>query len=66
MYLRRPYFSVHRPGGHVPSFDGLSTIQNADEILVIQDGEIIERGHHQDLIGKKGTYNKLYELQAFN
>jgi len=44
----------------------LSTIKNADEILVIQDGAIIERGNHQDLIAIKGTYNKLYELQAFN
>ena len=44
----------------------LSTIKNADEIIVIQEGTIIERGTHNDLIAKKGTYNKLFELQAFN
>ena len=43
----------------------LSTIQHADEILVIHDGEIIERGNHDDLIEKNGTYKKLYDLQAF-
>lgn len=42
----------------------LSTIKNADEICVIQDGEIIERGRHRDLIAKKGHYFILHKLQA--
>jgi len=43
----------------------LSTIQNADEICVIQDGEIIERGKHDDLINTNGAYKKLQDMQAF-
>lgn len=41
----------------------LSTIQHADEIIVMQQGEIIERGNHQSLISKNGTYSKLVDLQ---
>lgn len=43
----------------------LSTIQHCDEILVMKDGEIIERGRHQELYDLKGTYHKLIELQSF-
>ena len=38
----------------------LSTIQNADYILVLDHGEIIERGNHESLIAEKGTYYQLY------
>jgi ATP-binding cassette subfamily B protein len=41
----------------------LSTIQHADQIIVLQNGEIIERGTHQDLLKNKGYYYKLYQLQ---
>jgi len=41
----------------------LSTIQNADNIIVLQRGEIIEQGNHQALLKNKGYYYKLYELQ---
>ncbi len=43
----------------------LSTIQNADEILVLENGSIIERGTHQDLISQNGHYKKLSDLQSF-
>lgn len=43
----------------------LSTIQHADEIIVMQDGKIIERGQHENLLEKKGAYQKLVELQTF-
>lgn len=43
----------------------LSTIQHCDEILVMKDGEIIERGRHQELFDQKGVYHKLIELQSF-
>lgn len=41
----------------------LSTILNADKILVIKDGELIDRGTHQELLSHEGLYRKLYELQ---
>ena len=44
----------------------LSTIQNADQIIVLQHGEIIEKGTHQSLLRQKGHYYKLYLLQFNN
>lgn len=44
----------------------LSTIQHSDQIIVLQNGEIIEKGNHQELLKKKGQYYKLYELQFNN
>ncbi len=41
----------------------LSTIRNADEIAVVIDGSIRERGTHDELIAKGGTYRELYSLQ---
>ena len=41
----------------------LSTIQNAHMILVVNEGNIIEQGTHQELIDKKGFYNELYQSQ---
>ena len=41
----------------------LSTILAADEILVVRDGEIVERGKHKDLVHAGGTYQELYETQ---
>ena len=42
----------------------LSTIQQADQILVIEDGNIVERGKHDELIAKKGRYYDLYTYQS--
>lgn len=41
----------------------LSTVQNADEIIVLEKGEIKERGTHQSLIAQNGIYKKLVEMQ---
>ena len=41
----------------------LSTIRNADEIVVVMDGRITERGTHRQLIEQNGTYKSLYSLQ---
>jgi subfamily B ATP-binding cassette protein MsbA len=41
----------------------LSTIENSDNIIVLNEGEIIEQGNHADLITKNGHYKKLYNLQ---
>ncbi len=42
----------------------LSTIKDADEIIVIDDGHIVERGKHDDLIALNGYYRKLHDMQA--
>ena len=41
----------------------LSTIQNADIILVMKDGNIIEQGNHDELLERKGFYYNLYNSQ---
>ena len=44
----------------------LSTIKNADEIIVLDKGKIIERGSHQQLISQNGHYKKFSDLQSFS
>ena len=41
----------------------LSTIQSADQILVLEDGQIVERGTHKHLLGLGGRYKQLYDKQ---
>ncbi|MGH7504667.1 MAG: hypothetical protein ACRELX_03415, partial [Longimicrobiales bacterium] len=41
----------------------LSTVQNADRILVLHHGELREHGTHQELLTRGGLYARLYELQ---
>jgi ATP-binding cassette subfamily B multidrug efflux pump len=41
----------------------LSTVRNANAIIVIENGEIIERGDHQDLLDQHGRYYQLYTGQ---
>src|SRR5215207_2402634 len=41
----------------------LSTIRSADQILVLEDGEIVERGSHEDLLAAGGRYRQLYDKQ---
>ena len=41
----------------------LSTILAADEILVVKDGTIVERGQHKELVKQGGVYAELYETQ---
>ncbi|MGD8320996.1 MAG: ATP-binding cassette domain-containing protein, partial [Gemmatimonadota bacterium] len=41
----------------------LSTVQKADQILVVEEGRIVERGDHTSLLARGGVYRRLYELQ---
>ncbi len=43
----------------------LSTIKNADLICVFHEGEIVERGTHEELLAQRGIYTKLYQMQNF-
>jgi ATP-binding cassette subfamily B protein len=41
----------------------LSTVRNADQILVLDQGEVVERGTHQELVARDGMYRRIYEVQ---
>ncbi|MEG7488343.1 hypothetical protein V6D92_16700, partial [Enterobacter hormaechei] len=41
----------------------LSTIEQADEIVVVEDGVIVERGSHADLLEQRGVYAQLHKMQ---
>jgi ABC-type multidrug transport system fused ATPase/permease subunit len=43
----------------------LSTIKHANQILVVDEGRIVERGTHQELLNKEGLYHKLHQMQMF-
>jgi len=41
----------------------LRTVRNADEILVLKDGRIVERGRHEELVQGEGPYREIYDLE---
>ena len=44
----------------------LSTVKNAQNIIVLEKGKIVEQGTHDDLISRKGIYNNLITLQSLS
>jgi subfamily B ATP-binding cassette protein MsbA len=44
----------------------LTTIQNADLIIVIENGKVVEQGNHQELVAQEGLYQKLITMQSFS
>ena len=52
------------PGNSLTIAHRLSTIRKADQILVIENGRIAERGNHDELITKQGRYFDLFTYQA--
>ena len=59
----RQLVTIAEEGTLQAAAERLSTILAADEILVVRDGEIVERGQHRDLVRAGGTYQELYETQ---
>ena len=44
----------------------LATVKNCDEIIVMNQGEIVEQGSHEELLARKGEYYRLWEMQQGN
>ena len=64
MYIQETLTELMRSRTTIVIAHRLSTIRKADQILVIEDGKIVERGTHDELINKRGRYFKLYTYQA--
>lgn len=44
----------------------LSTLHRADRLVVLDRGQVVEEGHHDELMAREGAYYRLYEAQARN
>ncbi len=63
LYLQKAFLKLARDKTVVMVAHRLKTIENADQIIVVENGEIVESGSHSALIAKKGRYHKLYNYQ---
>jgi ATP-binding cassette subfamily B protein len=61
--IQRALAAVLEPRTSIVIAHRLSTITGADEILVVDEGRIVERGRHAELLSRAGTYAELYETQ---
>ncbi|MFN2488728.1 MAG: ABC transporter ATP-binding protein [Actinomycetota bacterium] len=62
-HIQRALASALRGRTSIVIAHRLSTIRAADQILVVDEGRIVERGRHEELIGSGGLYSELYETQ---
>ena len=63
MHIQRAFNTVTRGKTSFIIAHRLSTIRDADLILVMDKGDVVEKGTHDELIMKKGVYHKLYHAQ---
>ncbi len=64
-YIQKALDSLKKGRTTIVIAHRLSTVENANKIVVMENGNIIEIGTHEDLIIKKGEYHKLYNSQVF-
>ena len=57
-HLKRLYASMN-----VADIDRVSTVRRADLILVLDEGRVVERGTHDELVARGGFYSRIYDLQ---
>ena len=64
LLLQKALYSISKDRTTIVIAHRLSTVRNADNIFVLGNGSIIESGNHNELLNKKGVYNKLWEIQT--
>ena len=64
LLLQKALYNISKDRTTIVIAHRLSTVRNADNIFVLGNGSIIESGNHNELLNKKGIYNKLWEIQT--
>ena len=62
-WFRTPSINLMKDRTSIVIAHRLSTVRHADEIIVLQKGEIVERGKHEELIALNGMYKRLVDMQ---
>ncbi len=61
--IREKLVSIQKNKSTIIISQRVSTISHSDEILVLDQGDIVDRGEHNDLLNKEGIYKTIFELQ---